>query len=213
MGRRFLFYIGGIVLSFLGLVACSDDNKGGEDMNPPLSKAQHTVLMYMAVDNSLYSETSDVLNKLLRGVNISGLNNCNLVVYLDNLGEFPRLMSVRMGDGGKAEWQMVCSYEEQDSSSPEVMNKIIQEVASRFPSDTYSLIVSSHGMGWIPIVDSYAMETAPEAMPHLPDGIGFLDSSVATRAFIQDRGNWMEIDEFCSAVPDGMFEYILFDAC
>ena len=213
MGRRFLFYIGGIVLSFLGLVACSDDNKGGEDMNPPLSKAQHTVLMYMAVDNSLYSETSDVLNKLLRGVNISGLNNCNLVVYLDNLGEFPRLMSVRMGDGGKAEWQTVCSYEEQDSSSPEVMNKIIQEVASRFPSDTYSLIVSSHGMGWIPIVDSYAMETAPEAMPHLPDGIGFLDSSVATRAFIQDRGNWMEIDEFCSAVPDGMFEYILFDAC
>ena len=214
MGKRFLFYIGGLVISFLGLVACSDDNKGGgEDIDPPSSKAQHTVLMYMAMDNSLYSETSGVLNKLLRGVNISGLNDCNLVVYLDNLGELPCLMNVWMGAGGKAEWHTVCSYEEQDSSSPEVMNKIIQEVASRFPSDTYGLIVSSHGMGWIPIVDSYAMESASETTPHLPDGIDFLDTSVATRAFIQDRSNWMEIDEFCSAVPDGMFDYILFDAC
>lgn len=195
------------------LISCSDDDKGDKDIDIPSQKAQHTVFMYMAVDNSLYSETSGVLNKLLRGVNISGLNNCNLVVYLDNLGELPRLMEVKEGESGRAEWRTVSSYSEQDSSSPEVLSQIIKEVAYRYPSDSYSLIVSSHGMGWIPIVDSYSARSIAETTAFLPDGISYLDTSVATRAFIQDKNNWMEIDEFCGAIPDHMFDFILFDAC
>ncbi len=214
MYKTFLSYIWSIAILLVLFISCSDDDKKGEDdINVPSQNARHTVLMYMAVDNSLYSETSGVLNRVLRGVNISGLNDCNFVVYLDNRGELPRLMDVRIGEGGKAQWRTVNSYNEQDSSSPEVLNRIIGEVSTRYPSDSYSLIISSHGMGWIPIVDSYAATKMLKTEMSLPDGINFSDVSVATRAFIQDRNNWMEIDEFCRAVPDRMFDFILFDAC
>ncbi|MBQ7824385.1 MAG: hypothetical protein IJ338_09505 [Bacteroidaceae bacterium] len=212
MRKYFHLNIWSFFVLFILFVSCSDDDKG-KDVDVPSPKAQHTVFMYMAVDNSLYSETSSVLNKLLRGVNISGLNDCNLVVYLDNWGELPRLMEVRIGESGRAEWRTVNSYNEQDSSSPEVLGQIIEEVSTRYPSDSYSLIISSHGMGWIPIVDSYTTRRMSDAEMLLPDGISFLDTSVATRAFIQDKSNWMEIDEFCRAVPDRMFDFILFDAC
>lgn len=214
MRKSSLFLLCGITAMFFFLVSCSHDDKDdGGDGVAPEQKGTRTVFMYMAVDNSLYPETTDVLNQLLSGVNKSGLNNCNFVLYLDNLGELPRLMTIQMGEKGKAEWKTVSSYKEHDSASPEVLNQIIKEVVYRFPADSYGLIVGSHGMGWIPIVDSYSAKMLSGAGYSLPDGIQQLDTSVPTRAFIQDRANWMDIDGFCNAVPNDLFDFIMFDAC
>lgn len=33
------------------------------------------------------------------------------------------------------------------------------------------------------------------------------------RSFGQDESNWMEIDELAEALPDHVFDFIMFDAC
>lgn len=64
-------------------------------------------------------------------------------------------------------------------------------VTRLYPAKSYGLIVFSHGSGWLP--------------PHtLVNG---------SRSIIIDNDNEMEITDFAMALPDHLFEFIIFEAC
>lgn len=174
-----------IVLCYL-LSGCHKDEHGITSVPEPVPvpEPKRTVLVYMIADNSLNKWVDDNLNKMMR--NYDGHEN--LVAYVDGYNGAPRLVKLVMYDDGLVREDTVRVYEERNSASPEVLRQTIEEVCAEFPTESYGLLLWSHGTSWLP-------------------------SDGRTRAFGQDGGDWMELNDLAAAIPDRRFDFILFDAC
>ena len=194
-----------LILTALWFTAasCSDPN----DVPGPTVREtkQRTFFLYIAADNSLGSALFDYQNirSLVGAVHPDHLQQANIVIYHDPKSISsgrpdvkPRLLEVVTGSDGKASTREIQAYPEQNSGSAEVFEEILTQVVTKFPAEQYSLLMWSHGSGWLP---------------------GDYLNGDYTRAIAQDnRGgtnSWIEIDQFAAAIPDGLFDCILFDAC
>lgn len=154
-----------------------------KDHPEPVRWADRTVLVYMIAENSLNGWTTENLNKMLKTFQGEG----NVIVYIDNYGGAPQLLKLVTDDSGITSTETVKTYEERNSASSDILRQTINEVCLEFPASSYGLVLWSHGTGWLP--------------------------STKSRAFGQDGNNWMELNDLVSALPDGRFNFILFDAC
>lgn len=90
----------------------------------------------------------------------------------------------------------LAEYTQEDlSTDPVIMKGILNKIKEELPADTYGLVISSHGGGWVPndIFDSHVL--------------------AQTRFIGQDGTDYMEIPDLAEALEGSHFEYILFDAC
>lgn len=181
-------FIYGLLFTFV-MVACSscDDN----DI-PSAEQYKRTVLVYMAADNNLSSFGYTNIQSMIAGVTTSGLNNGNLLVYFDPADDVPQLLQITVNKQGAVVKQVIKTYSEQNSASKEVVSAVINEVIndSRFKADSYGLMLWSHGTAWLPSTYKNLL-----------------------KSFGQDGSNWMEIPELAEAIPDHVFDFIIFDAC
>jgi hypothetical protein len=167
------------------LTGCLDDSE--------TSVATRTVLVYMAADNNLNSYSYDNIRSMIAGAEGDVLNRGNLLVYHDSSGELPRLIRIRRGSGGVVEQEVVRTYEDRNSASPEVMRSVLDEVFldAAYGADSYGLLLWSHGTAWLPgeNLKSYL------------------------RSYGQDKQNFMEIYELQEALRGYRFDFIIFDDC
>lgn len=166
-----------------GITSCTKSDE-------PVVPAKHTLLIYMMANNDLNRFGVLNLDALMKVATKKNLNGGNLIVYYTLKGATPQLLQLKENSDGKVIKEVVLDYEKQNSASPEVLLSVIKEVVSRFPADSYGLDLWSHGSAWIPSEYQNMM-----------------------KAFGQDDTNWMEIDELAKGIPNGLFNYILFDAC
>lgn len=166
-----------IILSFL---SCSNEKTEEEE-----NMSKRTLLVYIGRDNDLSSSFEDKRDAIIEGWDGRG---GNLVIYRD----LPKGSSLEVVVRKKDVNETRKIYEEvsENSASSEVFSRVINEVVSEFPADSYGLIVFSHASGWLPD----ATLTSP-------------------RSLIKDNTDWMSLDDFSSVIPDNMFEFILFEAC
>lgn len=151
-----------------------------------------TVIFYLIADNSLSNYTQVNVEELLVGTTKKNLNKGNLILYIDNRKEDPQLLQIEM-KGGKAVKKVVKTYEEQDSTDPVVMKKVLNDITKKFTTKQYGLVLWSHGSAWLP------EDT---------------DRMIRTRSFGDDRGNVLEISTLKEILSDNVhFDFILFDAC
>ncbi|MDR0893627.1 MAG: hypothetical protein LBN24_13640 [Mediterranea sp.] len=119
------------------------------DDEPVLLK--RTVLVYIAGDNSLGANgfPDDDLAEIKQGVREVNAGNYNLLVYFDNVGgssgDYDRL--VRINQNGEEE--LIHSYPSQNSVDINVMKDVLNEAFSRYPAESYGLVLWSHGDGWM----------------------------------------------------------------
>lgn len=168
---------------------------GGEDEPTPPAKKQpqRTVLAYIVSDNSLsYFSDSDI-NEMLEGIKSVDTQVNNLLVYADS-NTTPVLYRITKDKKGNAIKEIIREYDEQVSTSPQVMKEVCSTVFSNYPAQSYGLIYWSHGEGWKP-------------MP-----------LAATRWIGQDKGdgttdytNIDELKQVLASVPH--LDFLLFDAC
>lgn len=168
----------GCLLVFCCLLTACDKNK--EEVKPRLNR---TVLVYMIADNSLNRWTSVNVEKMMETYKGEG----NLILYIDGYEGAPRLEKLEKS-GDSCRRQVIRTYEERNSASPEVLKSVIDEVVRDYPAESYGLLLWSHGTGWLP-------------------------SDPRTKAFGQDGSDWMELTGLAVALPDRLFDFILFDAC
>lgn len=176
-------------LSFL-CIAC-----GGEDepTKPANKQPQRTVLAYIVSDNSLsYFSDSDI-NEMLEGIKSVDTQVNNLLVYADS-NTTPVLYRITKDKKGNAIKEIIREYDEQVSTSPQVMKEVCSTVFSNYPAQSYGLIYWSHGEGWKPV------------------------PLTATRWIGQDKGdgttdytNIDELKQVLASVPH--LDFLLFDAC
>lgn len=180
-------------LSFL-CIAC-----GGEDepTTPTNKQPQRTVLVYIVSENTLdkpnYPFAEWDIEEMLDGIKGVDTKINNLLVYLDNYSETV-LYRITKDKKGNAIKEIIREYDEQVSTSTQVMKEVCSTVFSNYPAQSYGLIYWSHGEGWRP-------------MP-----------LTATRWIGQDNGdgtadytNIDELKQVLASVPH--LDFLLFDAC
>lgn len=192
---RFAF----ILLSFcMILVSCEKSDPVEPDPN-------RTVLVYMAADNSLSSDSDANIEQMLEGMkNKAG----RLVIYLDPAYDVPHLMTIKGGKNPVVD--TLETYPEENSASVEVLSRVIGDTRRLFSSQSYGLILWSHGMGWLPESYKFNNYRSFKVERRTP---------LRTKYFGEDRrpGNasgtsYIDIKQLSGAIT-GKFDFILFDAC
>lgn len=198
-----LFFWGGLLL--LLFARCGKDNPVGEQ-EPPVPLHSHTLLVYMMGNNGLAEFMDMNLTQILEGA--AGMpEHARVAVFYDR-GNYTRLTEIYLDDEGRVKQRVLEEWGPDRTSSvnPEFMGNVMDMVQEQLPADTYGLILSSHGGGWVPsqIFDSYVTDaTEAERRRVAP----------LTRFFGQDGVECMEIPELANVLAGRGFDYILFDAC
>ena len=166
-----------------------------------------TVLVYIAADNDLSRVANyniEYMKNAMSGSSV--MEHMNLLVYVDRYGPAPALLHIH---DHRAD--TIKTYPELNSADALVLHEVIDYVKREWPSDYYGLVLWSHGMGWLPKskLNYVTSNNVPIRRAH------------ATKTFAKDtimengktKVMWMEIDDLAEAIPNGVFDYILFDAC
>ena len=199
--RVFLNVIKIICLGFcsiLSFISCADSDTIKKDI-------ERTVLVYMAADNNLSSFGNTNIQLMLQGMkNVEG----RLIIYLDPSNDVPRLMVIEGNSAPKLD--TLVTYSEENSASPEVLRRTIQDVRNLYPSNSYGLILWSHGMGWLPEKYNFHRSYSAGLVRY---------TNLPTKYFGQDTHpgdgameSFMETDELMAGIS-GHFNFIMFDAC
>lgn len=185
-----------LICCSLWFTACHDSEK--------VEQSSRTVLIYMAADNSLNKYGYENIELMLEAIHIA---DGNLVVYFDPLDGAPSLFQL-VYENGKIVQKVLRTYEEENSASATVLNRVLSETRQLFPADSYGLILWSHGMGWLPVNYSFPGSYRMRSMGVIPPTKYFAsDEHPGTEA-----GKGIPIEELVEALPYHL-NFILFDAC
>ena len=186
-----------LVLCIVLFCSCTKDEP------PRPAPADRTLLVYMAADNNLSGDAEANISDIAAGLRAAP-ENTRTIVYLDTPQGNPRLLEVTV-DGAK---QVYAWPSQHNSASPEVMRGVIERVCRDYPAERYGLVLWSHGMAWVP-------STATGYFTRSRSRVG--EEWPATKYFGEDDtpgpAGYLETEDLAAALPDGRFDYILFDAC
>ena len=203
-----------ILLALLITISCC---KKEED-----DSIRRTVLVYIAADNGLSANANPNIYSMSSCIR-SGVSNVNLLAFVDRHDFKPVLLHLH-----GTSIDTLKTYDEMNSADPATLREIVDYVRKNYESESYGLVMWSHGTGWIPVRQ---LNFVAPNLGYAPsrDGNGHSASvidmqryplSIQTRCFgLQNikGGNpsytGMELDELADALPDGMFDFIVFDAC
>ena len=187
--KKTLHHILCTVFALLAPMLNSSCSKEIPQPSAPIKK--NTVIVYMGAENSLYGFSNNDLNEMRLGSKDIP-ENCQVVVYVDNRNTPSILL---YNKNGESTWKEFAT--DLNSADPATMKGILKDIVKNFPSEKYSLVLWSHGSGWI-------------------------DETRNSRAIIVDnesnstsnKGSWIEISELASVLASlPRMEYIFFDAC
>jgi hypothetical protein len=152
------------------------------------SRGGRTVLVYMIASDLGYWFDSNIKDMMFAAT-AKNLNGGNLVVFYSSNKSSAELFEICEGAGGKVTRQHVRDYTDASAISPATMRQVIRDVVDMYPSASYGMILSSHGTAWLPGTD------------------------LTLRAFGEEGGRRMELSELAEGLPDGLFDFLVFDAC
>lgn len=184
---------------------------------PDPDAARRTVLFYLAGDNDL-GELSRI-PELLRAAWIHTGNRC--LIYYDAPDAAPVLLSLR---GGCATYptpfvETLAEYPEENSASAEVFARVVRDMTRIYPSESYGLVFTSHASGWLPegaLADPQGVRAAAGVAAPAPDAAGRGSRSIGKDTAPGSMGTGateMELADFAAAIPDGQFDFIVFETC
>lgn len=203
------------LLTLLITISCNRDEDEDDSVN-------RTLLVYIAADNNLSPSANPNLFSMNSSIR-SGTGNSNLLAFVDRVNVNPVLLHLH---GNSIDTVKI--YPEKNSADPAVLKEVIDYVHENYKSDSYGLVMWSHGTGWIPARQLHFVAPNLNYSPSRDgDGhhVSVLDiqrypSSILTKTFAMENIKGanpsyvcMELDGLADAIPDGMFDFILFDAC
>lgn len=150
-------------------------------------KPERVVLMYMGGDNNLSDETYEKMESICQ----TWLPNPQdrLLIYTDPADDTPKLYELSEKNG-KTTQRLIYNYNEENSADWQVLSRVITDVKALYNPITYGLIIFSHASGWLP-----------------------KQTLARPQSVIVDNNDEMELRELATAIPDGTFDFIIFEAC
>ncbi len=205
------------LLPLVTLAGCGDFDQTAEYSGYEIVEdGQRTLLVYLAMDNSLSGYANTNIRALRDGVSRKSLAKGRVLVYKD-VGGTPLLLEVKVDKANKASVDTLKRYSSQDSADPAILRAVVSDVKQIAPGRSYGLVIGSHASGWLPPASQtqgtfgagFRMLKA-QTEPLTPEGRPYpLTRTLMTEGSTQE----MTVAQFANAVDDGQFEFIVFDAC
>lgn len=195
--------------SIVFFASCRTDGPEVPPTTKPEDTLTHTLLIYMMGNNGLETFMDKNLSKIL--ASFDKIPEHGRVAVFYDRGNYTRLSKLALSETGRVKQEMIAEWNSSNTSSvdPEFMSKVFALVKDNLPAETYGLIMSSHGGGWIPS-DIFDLYIGGETT------FGESDEPTAGRTFFgQDDFDCMEIPDLAQVLKntDMDLDYILFDAC
>ena len=181
-----------LFVSLLAATSCVKEH--GDDLVP---EPTHTLLVYMGGDNNLQTEVYQKLFALRDGW--TGKENHNIVVYIDYKGSPATLLHITKDANGNYINETLAVYSYENSASAATLSRVIGDTRTLYPADCFGLLIFSHASGWLP---SGTLNDPTKPAQTLSRSI-----------IVDDAGGEMELADFADAIPDGLFDYIVFETC
>ncbi len=189
IGRRVLS-MAAVVL----MVSCHPD--------PTEVTFENTVIVYLSADNNLSGYARDNINKMEQAYDptLGG----KLLVFYNRTSGVSEILEISHDESSTIESKVLYTYPTgTNPNDGATLSDVINRCRELSKTPSYSLVLWSHGSGWLP----YGMH--PAKSPAYDDE--------SQRAFGGGNSSGfkdMEIYEMAAALPtDLTFEYIYFDAC
>lgn len=204
-----LIYLVTLISLFSALLSCSkeSDGSGNIPQTPALPvplEESHTLLVYMQGNNGLAEFMDSNFQRILTAYYDVPTERARIFVFYDR-GNYTRLTELYMNDG-MAKQRLVEEYDTSTSSvDKEFMAGVFAKVKELSQTDSYGLILSSHGGGWVPadLYDVYLIGEGSRASELKPEPL----------FYGQDDYDCMEIPDLVDAIDEIYFNYIIIDAC
>ena len=152
--------------------------------------AARTVMVYMAANNSLAADAYKNLNQMEEG--FTGIDG-ELIVYARIFGQQPKIYQIVHDTSAEIRSPVLKTYEEHDSSDPDIMRKVFADMESLAPAQSYGAILWSHATNWAPATLSRK-------------------ATISTRSFGDDSFRSMDVQVLKQALPKNL-DFLIFDAC
>ena len=197
--RSIAYYIF-TALILVSLFSCKD--KENEEPKP-LKHWEKVVICYMVAENTLSEAIKTDINEMIEGASQLGDDEC-IVVYYDGAhkNDNPNIYLI-----DKNTTTLIPSYSfehDQNSCSKTVMKQVFNYICSNYPAQSYGLVLSSHGTGWLPTKNdmkgSYSRRRA--------FGVDNGENSFS------DNGDEMRITDLAESIKElPHLDFIFFDVC
>ena len=207
MKRFFHSYIAMLAVSLCAaLVSC--------DKIPDEPETRDRVLLYYAAGfNNLSGYLEDDIDELCTEGYVPSKTSGNVLLVFQNLAEngystavTPTLYRIYKDSDGNIVKAPVLELEPGTvAASASTLEKVLTFINTRYISDKYGMIFSSHATGWIPAKNK---ADRPLSKGVSPSSIGN-EYSPETGTSVQYE---MDLADFADAIPMHL-DYILFDAC
>ena len=195
------------VLLALSITSCEkepasqiDPPTPGVEQPEPLTES-HTLMIIMQGNNGLAEFMDSNLQRIVTAYYDVPTDIGRILIFYDR-GNYTRLTELYLDDG-MAKQRLIEEYPTSTSTvDKEFLKSVIERIKVEAPADSYGLIMSSHGGGWVP-ADLYDVYLLNE------------DSRATARPLFygQDDYDCMEIPDLADALNQTRFKYIIFDAC
>ena len=204
MKYRYLYLVLLLILFSCSKEIDFTESKGGTShsigrTSQPIGR---TILVYIAGDNSLTNEVNVMHTELMQGWNPKTMGS--LIVFADRKNSDPVLIKFKQRDN-KTISDTLRRYPNENSATPELFSKVMDDTRLLAPASSYGMILFSHATGWLP---AKAFLNPAKWGAALDDG-----PQIVPRSIFEDQGREMELADFAAAIPDGMFEFIASEMC
>lgn len=205
--RGWVLWMVSLLLLF---VSCSKDEGNDKVEDTTVS---HTVLVYMAAENSLSRHVYNDISEMLAG-HTSLTANDHLLIYLDDTS-LPCIYEINNATTGTSRLDLtpVKTYEEDmNSASAEVLDEVLQYVESTYPADDYGLVLWSHASGWLPLLSSENTTSSVKGTQGNAKRRSFgIDNGKNTTS---NKGSQMDVEDLAEVLNvHAPFRFVMFDAC
>jgi hypothetical protein len=230
-----LFTVAAIALTALLLAGCEKDDSHHEDED---STFGHVLLFYECGNNSLAGYLySDMYSELPSGYLPPKGDKQNVVLAFNKIASSnPNAKAYLVRYYTEDKLAVIDTLKTYDAgtvvTTSQVMSSVLNYVKTTFPAESYGMVFSSHGSGWLPqgyysnpssYESQYASQAsismASEKRKRLPVPTGDIEDDptyMMVRSLGQDVTSSgkieMTIDQLASGIPYHL-DYIIFDMC
>lgn len=140
------------IATAVAVISCEKAVTAEEIVYPHKSK---TILVYFVANNNLVANAIADIKEIMSGY---VPDDGNLLVYCNNmdfnthaiLDTLPLLLNITKNEAGAVVADTVYKFAAQNSATRESLKSALLVSKTLFPSDSYGLILWSHGTGWLP---------------------------------------------------------------
>ena len=200
-----------IVFSLLATSACNNHKETPEE------KPSQTLIFYFA-GTSLSFYFYQNISAIKEALRTDILGNSRVMLFFQQGNKKSAEIIELVYNNGLCEEKKIATHDLPESMDAESLGYFLKEIMRHAPADTYSLIIGSHGLGWIPFGASpYSYEIGSTMPKSYVDDFWKRTGDQMTR-FIGEESNpqnAFDITTLAEAIKrtNTKMEYILFDAC